>query len=90
MLQTLEAFVTPAAVGLDADQPRDGIPTYREMMADPPSYRDPMIAKEGPIVADAIVGLANAYRSTQLSDGTSKFEMGAPRPRPRLRVRPQP
>jgi hypothetical protein len=62
MLQTLEAFVSPAAKKLDAERPRPDVPTYREMMAThpPPSYRNPTIAQAGPIVVNAIVGLADA------------------------------
>jgi predicted acylesterase/phospholipase RssA len=90
MLQTLEQFVKPAATRLDAPRPSEDIPTYREMMADPPSYREPMIASQGPVVADAIVGLATAYDSALKVDGESRFKKGAPRPLPALRVRPQP
>jgi Patatin-like phospholipase len=92
MLQTLEAFVSPAAKKLDAERPRPDIPTYREMMAapPPPSYRNPTIAEEGPTVVNAIVGLAHAYESVLQDDGTSRFESGAPPPPPRLAVRPQP
>jgi hypothetical protein len=91
-LQTLEELVGPAATRLDDPSPGAGIPTYREMMAgEPPSsYRDPWSAAAGTTVADAIVGLGNAYRSVRRPNGSSLFEEGAPAPRPRLQVRPKP
>jgi hypothetical protein len=88
MFQTLEDFIEPAALRLNAPG-SDELKSYREMMSDPPSYRRPSLATAGPIVADAITGLARAYEATK--DGSeSRFREGAPRPLPVLRVRPQP
>jgi len=88
MFQTLEDFIEPAAVQLNAPS-SDDLRSYREMMSEPPSYKSPTLKKAGPIVADAITGLAGAYESTK--DRTeSRFREGAPKPRPALKVRPQP
>jgi len=88
MFQTLEDFVQPAAVQLNAPS-SDDLKSYREMMSDPPSYRVPTLRTAGPIVADAITGLAAAYASTK-DRPESRFREGAPKPRPALKVRPQP
>ncbi|WP_006246679.1 patatin-like phospholipase family protein [Mycolicibacterium tusciae] len=88
MFQTLEDFIEPAAVQINAPSSSD-LKSYREMMSDPPSYKSPTLENAGPIVADAITGLAAAYESTK-DRPESRFREGAPKPRPALRVRPQP
>jgi hypothetical protein len=88
MFQTLEDFVEPAAVKLNLPS-NDALRSYRELMSNPPSYKTPTLKTAGPIVADAITGLAAAYESTKYGD-KSRFREGAPKPRPVLRVRPQP
>jgi len=91
-LQTLEEIAVPAATTIEAPRPSPDVPTYREMMAgpSPTSYRRPWNAADGNVVANAVVALAEAYRSVTPDDGQSMFERGAPAPHPQLQIRPKP
>lgn len=91
-LQTLEELAVPAGAAIEAERPAPDVPTYREMIAGAPpiSYRRRWSASKGTAVADAIVALADAYRSVASDEGGSMFESGAPSPKPQLQVRPRP
>jgi hypothetical protein len=89
---TLEDLVVPAATQLTAARPQTGVPTYPEMIAGTPptSYRNPWNANAGEVVTDAIVALADAYRSVSSDGSPSPFANGAPAPKPQLQIRPRP
>jgi hypothetical protein len=91
-MQTLEELIVPAGSKIEAPRPSPDVPTYREMMngAPPSAYRKAWKAADGNHVSDAIVALAEAYRSVLRPDGSSSFEEGAPAPHPQLKVRPKP
>jgi hypothetical protein len=97
-LEVLSEFVVPAARSIDAPG-RDGVPSYREMIAGqpPPSYRRGWNAGRGTEVANAIVNLAAAFGDDDGTDAVAEpdrpepqFSRGAPSPKPVLQIRPRP
>ena len=93
-LQTLDDSVKPAGPRLTQGSV-DGVRSYDELIADPPSYHSPWSRQRQEVfrsAKSAMVSMSKTFDiiSDEIEHDNDPIGHGAPNPQPRLQVRPRP